>query len=107
MDQRIGVEIIQRALKSPLHTIATNAGAEGAVVCGELTKPDTPVETGYNAQDDIYCNMFEAGIVDAASVAGLLTTSEAMIVDKPDEGGAGGMPGGMPPGGMGGMPGMM
>merc|ERR1712176_413019 len=118
MDQRIGVEIIQRALKSPLHTIATNAGAEGAVVCGELTKPDTAVETGYNAQDDIYCNMFEAGIidptkvtrtgiVDAASVAGLLTTSEAMIVDKPDEGGAGGMPGGMPPGGMGGMPGMM
>jgi len=119
MDQRIGVEIIQRALKAPLHTIVTNAGAEGAVVCGELTKPDTPVETGYDAQNDVYCNMFEAGIidptkvtrtgiVDAASVAGLLTTSECMIVDKPDEGGAGGggMPGGMP-GGMGGMPGMM
>lgn len=117
MDQRIGVEIIQRALRAPLHTIASNAGAEGAVVCGELTKPDVPVETGYNAQDDIYCNMFEAGIidptkvtrtgiVDAASVAGLLTTSEAMIVDKPEEGG-GGMPGGMPGGGMGGMPGMM
>jgi len=116
MDQRIGVEIIQRALKAPLHTIVSNAGAEGAVVCGELTKPDTPIETGYNAQDGVYCNMYEAGIidptkvtrtgiVDAASVAGLLTTSEAMIVDKPDEGGGGPM-GGMPPGGMGGMGGM-
>jgi len=116
MDQRIGVEIIQRALRAPLHTIASNAGAEGAVVCGELTKPGTPVETGYNAQDDVYCNMFEAGIidptkvtrtgiVDAASVAGLLTTSEAMIVDKPEDGAGGMPPGGM--GGMGGMPGMM
>jgi len=118
MDQRIGVEIIERALRAPLSTIAANAGAEGAVVCGELTKPDTPIETGYNAQDDIYCDMFEAGIidptkvtrtglVDAASVAGLLTTSEAMIVDKPEEGGGGGGMGGMPGGGMGGMPGMM
>merc|ERR1711935_484440 len=115
MDQRIGVEIIQRALKAPLHTIVSNAGAEGAVVCGELTKADTPIETGYNAQDGVYCNMFEAGIidptkvtrtgiVDAASVAGLLTTSEAMIVDKPAEGGA--MAGAPPMGGMGGMPGM-
>lgn len=115
MDQRIGVEIIQRALRAPLSTIAKNAGEEGAVVCGELTKPDTAVETGFNAQDGVYCNMFEAGIidptkvtrtgiVDAASVAGLLTTSEAMIVDLPvPEGGAPPMPGG----GMGGMPGMM
>jgi chaperonin GroEL len=114
MDQRIGVEIIQRALRAPLATIAANAGEEGAVVVGELIKPDVNVEWGFDAQRGIYCNMFEAGIidptkvtrtgiVDAASVAGLLTTSEAMIVDKPDEGGAG--PGGM--GGMGGMPGMM
>jgi chaperonin GroEL len=113
MDQRIGVEIIMRALRAPISTIAANAGAEGAVVCGELTKPDTPIELGYNAQDDIYVDMFKAGIidptkvtrtgiVDAASVAGLLTTSEAMIVDKPEPGGGGGgMPGGM--GGMGGM----
>jgi chaperonin GroEL len=117
MDQRIGVEIIQRALRAPLSTIAMNAGEEGAVVCGELIKPDVPIERGFDAQNGIYCDMFEAGIidptkvtrtgiVDAASVAGLLTTSEAMICDKPDEGGAsGGMHGGM--GGMGGMTGMM
>ena len=115
MDQRIGVEIIQRALRAPLSTIVKNAGEEGAVVCGELSKPDVPIERGYDAQNGIYCDMFEKGIIDptkvtrtgildAASVAGLLTTSESMIVDKPVEGG--GAPGGMP-GGMGGMPGMM
>lgn len=119
MDQRIGVEIIQKALRAPLSTIAANAGEEGAVVCGELMKEDTPVETGFDAQNGVYCNMFEAGIidptkvtrtglVDAASVAGLLATSEAMIADLPakDDGGAGGMPGGGMGGGMGGMPGM-
>merc|ERR1712070_600655 len=93
MDQRIGVEIIQRALRAPLSTLVTNAGEEGAVVCGELMEPEVAVETGFNAQDGVYCNMFEAGIIDptkvtrtgiidASSVAGLLTTSEAMIVDK-------------------------
>ena len=116
MDQRIGVEIIQRALKAPVTTIAMNAGEEGAVVVGELTKEDVKVEMGFDAQNGVYTDMFEAGIidptkvtrtgiVDAASVAGLLTTSEAMIVDKPAPEGAG-PPGGMP-GGMGGMPGMM
>jgi len=116
MDQRIGVEIIQRALRAPLSTIVKNAGEEGAVVCGELAKSDVPIERGYDAQNGVYCDMFEIGIidptkvtrtglVDAASVAGLLTTSEAMIVDKPMEGGAAGPPPGM--GGMGGMPGMM
>jgi len=118
MDIRIGIEIIQKALKAPLSTIAMNAGEEGAVICGELMKPDTPVETGFDAQNGIYCNMFEAGIidptkvtrtgiVDAASVAGLLATSEAMIADLPaPEGAAPAMPGGGM-GGMGGMPGMM
>ncbi len=116
MDQRIGVEIIQRALKAPISTIALNAGEEGAVVVGELTKEGVDVAMGFDAQNSKYIDMFEAGIidptkvtrtgiVDAASVAGLLTTSEAMIVDKPDPAGAG-PPGGMP-GGMGGMPGMM
>jgi len=116
MDQKIGVQIIQRALRAPLFTIAKNAGAEGAVVCGELTKEGTDIAMGYDAQNGVYVDMFKAGIidptkvtrtglVDAASVAGLLTTSEAMIVDKPDAGGPSGMPGGM--GGMGGMPGMM
>ena len=116
MDQKIGVQIIQRALRAPMFTIAKNAGAEGAVVCGELTKEGTDIAMGYDAQNGVYVDMFKAGIidptkvtrtglVDAASVAGLLTTSEAMIVDKPDAGGPSGMPGGM--GGMGGMPGMM
>lgn len=109
LDQRIGVEIIERALRAPLSTIVQNAGEEGAVVVGELIKEDVAVEWGYNAQTGEYVDMFAAGIidpskvtrtgiVDAASVAGLLTTSEAMIVDKPAEGGGGGM------GGMGGMP---
>lgn len=113
LDQRIGVEIIERALRAPLATIVNNAGEEGAVVVGELMKAGVPVERGYNAQTGEYCDMFEVGIIDpskvtrtgiidAASVAGLLTTSEAMIVDKPVEGGAG-----PPMGGMGGMPGMM
>jgi chaperonin GroEL len=114
MDQKIGVQIIQRALRAPLSTIAKNAGAEGAVICGELTKPGVKVSWGFDAQNGEYVDLVEkgiidptkvtrTGIVDAASVAGLLTTSEAMIVDKPEE--AGGAPGGM--GGMGGMPGMM
>jgi chaperonin GroEL len=113
MDQRIGIEIIQRALRAPISTIASNAGHEGAVVCGELTKAGVAIETGFNAADGTYVDMFAAGIidptkvtrtglVDAASVSGLLTTSEAMIVDKPDPAGA--APGG---GGMGGMGGMM
>ena len=115
MDQKIGVDIIKRALKAPISTIASNAAEEGAVVCGELTKDGVDIAMGFDAQNGVYCDMYEAGIidptkvtrtgiVDASSVAGLLTTSEAMIVDKPDEGGA--APGGMPPGGMG-MPGMM
>ena len=149
MDQRIGVQIIQRALRAPISTIAKNAGAEGAVVVGNLIKEGVPVEQGYNAQEDTYVDMFAAGIidptkvrcvftfsssfgyllewfayfyvwtiypfhvklyqvtrtglVDAASVAGLLTTSEAMICDLPTEGGGPMGPGG----GMGGMPGMM
>merc|ERR1712157_212993 len=116
LDQKIGIEIIQRALRAPLFTIASNAGEEGAVICGELMKDNVDVNHGFDAQRGTYCNLIEAGIIDptkvvrtglidASSVAGLLTTSEAMIVDKPDEGasGAGGMPGGMPGGGMGGM----
>jgi len=113
MDQQIGVDIIMKALRAPLSTIVSNAGEEGAVVCGELTKEDVPVEQGFDAQNGVYTDMFAAGIidptkvtrtgiVDAASVAGLLTTSESMIVDKPQEGGAAGPP----MGGMGGMPGM-
>ncbi|VEU39594.1 unnamed protein product [Pseudo-nitzschia multistriata] len=115
MDQKIGVDIVLKALQAPMKQIATNAGAEGAVVVGHLTESETPIETGFDAQNGVYTDMYAAGIidptkvtrtgiVDAASVAGLLTTSEAMIVDKPMEGGAAAAP---PMGGMGGMPGMM
>lgn len=115
MDQKIGVDIIKRALKAPLMTIAKNAGEEGAVICGELVKDDVAVGYGFNAATGEYCDLVQAGIidptkvtrtglVDAASVSSLLTTSESMIVDKPTEGGAPAMP---PGGGMGGMPGMM
>lgn len=116
MDQKIGVQIIKKALTAPLKCIASNAGEEGAVICGELVKDDVAVNWGYDAQNAVYCDLVEAGIidpakvtrtgiVDAASVAGLLTTSESMIVDKPDTSGAVG--GGGMGGGMGGMPGMM
>eukprot|EP00519_Triparma_laevis_P008109 CAMPEP_0182505294 /NCGR_PEP_ID=MMETSP1321-20130603/18945_1 /TAXON_ID=91990 /ORGANISM="Bolidomonas sp., Strain RCC1657" /LENGTH=556 /DNA_ID=CAMNT_0024710811 /DNA_START=95 /DNA_END=1765 /DNA_ORIENTATION=+ len=114
MDQRIGVEIIERALRAPISQIAANAGAEGAVVCGELVKEGVGVEMGYDAQNDKYVDMYEAGIidpakvtrtgiVDAASVSGLMMTTESMITDKPEPEGAGG---GMPPGMGGGMGGM-
>ena len=103
-----------KALRAPLKTIASNAGEEGAVIVGELIKEGTPVERGFDAQSGVFTDMIAAGIidptkvtrtgiVDAASVAGLLTTSESMIADKPTEGGGPPM-GGM--GGMGGMPGM-
>merc|ERR1719223_1222020 len=114
MDQKIGIDIVMKALRAPLATIASNAGDEGAVVVGELIKEGTPIEQGFDAQNGVFTDMIAAGIidptkvtrtgiVDAASVAGLLTTSESMIVDKPLEGGA---PAGPPMGGMGGMPGM-
>jgi chaperonin GroEL len=114
MDQKIGIDIVMKALRTPLTTIVSNAGEEGAVVCGELTKEGVAVEQGFDAQNGVYTDMFAAGIIDptkvtrtgiidAASVAGLLTTSEAMIVDKPQENGGGAPPMG---GGMGGMPGM-
>jgi len=112
MDQKIGIDIVMKALRAPLKTIASNAGEEGAVIVGELIKEGTPVEMGFDAQNGVFTDMIAAGIidptkvtrtgiVDAASVAGLLTTSEAMIVDKPMEGAPAG-----PMGGMGGMPGM-
>lgn len=114
MDQKIGVDIVMKALRAPLTTIASNAGEEGAVIVGELIKEGTPVEQGFDAQNGVFTDMIAAGIIDptkvtrtgiidAASVAGLLTTSESMIVDKPMEGGA---PAAPPMGGMGGMPGM-
>ena len=111
-DQRVGIDIIRRAIQAPLRQIVENAAQDGAVVVGKLLeKYDTSM--GYDAQTGTYTNMIEAGIVDptkvvrtalegAASVASLLITTEAMIAEKPEEHPATpAMPSGM--GGMGGM----
>jgi chaperonin GroEL len=107
-DERTGVDIVARSLEAPLRQIAENAGIEGAVVLETVRNREAGI--GYNALSGEYVNMIEAGIVDpakvtrsalqnAASIAGMLLTTEALIVDKPAKGGAGaggGMPGGMP-----------
>ncbi len=115
-DQDAGVAIVRRALEAPLRQIAENAGVDGAVVAGKVRESDD-ASFGFNAQTEEYGDLFKAGVIDpakvvrtaledAASIAGLLITTEAMVADKPaKEGGAGG---GMPDmGGMGGMGGMM
>jgi len=112
-DQTRGIDIIRRALQAPVRQIAQNAGADGAVVAGKLLEAND-VTLGYNAQTDVYENLLSAGVVDptkvvrtalqdAASVAGLLITTEATIAELPEDKPAGG---GMPGGGMGGMGGM-
>ncbi|KAK6138540.1 hypothetical protein DH2020_005195 [Rehmannia glutinosa] len=105
-DQKIGVQIIQNALKTPVHTIASNAGVEGAVVVGKLLESDNP-DLGYDAAKGEYVDMVKAGIidplkvirtalVDAASVSSLMTTTEAIVVEQPkDEKAAPPMGGGM------------
>ncbi|WP_050525024.1 chaperonin GroEL [Pseudorhodobacter wandonensis] len=115
-DQTNGINIVRKALEAPLRQIAQNAGVDGSVVAGKVRESNDP-KFGYNAQTDEYGDMFKFGVIDpakvvrtalqdAASVASLLITTEAMIADKPSkDGGAGG---GMPDmGGMGGMGGMM
>ncbi|KAI6693793.1 hypothetical protein NL676_021503 [Syzygium grande] len=108
-DQKIGVQIIQNALKTPVHTIASNAGVEGAVVVGKLLEQDNP-DLGYDAAKGDYVDMVKSGIidplkvirtalVDAASVSSLLTTTEAVVVELPKDEKEGAA---MPPG-MGGM----
>jgi chaperonin GroEL len=109
-DQRVGVEIVRKALQWPLRQIAENAGRDGAVVAGKLLDGKS-ITQGYDAQNDEFTDMIKAGIVDptkvvrtalqdASSVAGLLITTEAMVAEKPEPKSA--MPG-MPPGGMGDM----
>lgn len=111
-DQKIGVQIIQNALKTPVHTIASNAGVEGAVVVGKLLEQDNP-DLGYDAAKGEYVDMVKAGIidplkvirtalVDAASVSSLMTTTEAVVVELPKVEETPAMGGG----GMGGMGGM-
>ena len=111
-DQRVGVDIIRRALQAPIRQIAENAGVDGAVVAGKLLE-STNYNYGYNAANGEYTDMIKAGIVDptkvvrtalqdAASVASLLITTEAMVTELPEkqgchcgEGAGAGMPGGM------------
>jgi chaperonin GroEL len=111
-DQRVGAEIIRRALEEPARQIATNAGAEGSVVVQRLREMEST--KGFDAERLEYVDMFEAGIIDpakvvrsalqnAASIASLMLTTEALVTDIPEEEKAPPMP---PGGGMGGMGGM-
>ncbi len=115
-DQNVGIGIVRRAIEAPLRQIAENSGVDGSVVAGKIRESED-VTFGFNAQTEEYGDMFKFGVIDpakvvrtalqdAASVAGLLITTEAMVADRPSkDGGAGG---GMPDmGGMGGMGGMM
>ena len=117
-DQEAGIAIVRRAIEAPLRQIAENAGVDGAVVAGKV-RENKDTSFGFNAQTEEYGDMFKYGVIDpakvartamedAASVAGLLITTEAMVADKPEKPGAGGGAPGMPDmGGMGGMGGMM
>ena len=114
-DQKVGIEIIRKATQAPIRQIVENAGVDGAVVAGKLLE-STDTNYGYNAQTGEYTDMVKAGIIDptkvvrtalqdAASVGGLLITTEAMVTEAPQKechcgcggagAGAGGMPGGM------------
>src|SRR5665811_2404214 len=110
-DQEAGINIVRRALQAPIRQIAENAGVEGSIVVGKVLEQKSP-SFGYDAQNDTYVDLIQKGIIDpakvvrtalqdAASVAGLLVTTEAGVAESPKKD-DGGMPG-MPPGGMGGM----
>jgi chaperonin GroEL len=113
LDEVTGIQIIARAIEAPLRTIVENAGGEGSVVAAKVM--DGKKDFGFNAKTDQYVNMFKEGIIDptkvtrialenAASVAGMILTTECALVDIKEDAPAGG---GMPPMGGGGMPGMM
>ncbi|SHH98227.1 chaperonin GroEL [Marivita hallyeonensis] len=113
-DQNVGITIVRKALEAPLRQIAENSGVDGSVVAGKIRESDDAT-FGFNAQTEEYGDMFKFGVIDpakvvrtalqdAASIAGLLITTEAMVADKPQKEGAG-AGGGMPD--MGGMGGMM
>ncbi|MEI6439926.1 MAG: chaperonin GroEL [Alphaproteobacteria bacterium] len=110
-DQEAGVAIVRRALQAPIRQIAENAGVEGSIVVGKVLE-NASASFGFNAQTEEYVDMIAAGVMDpakvvrtalqdAASIAGLMITTEAAIVESPKKGNGGG--GGMPGGGMGGM----
>jgi chaperonin GroEL len=114
-DQKVGAAIVKRALQSPVRLIAENAGADGSIVVGKLLDEKNP-NFGYDAQKGEFTDLVKAGVIDpvkvvrvalqdAASIAGLLVTTEAMVAEKPEPKSA--APGGAPDmGGMGGMGGM-
>jgi chaperonin GroEL len=113
-DIQAGIKIIRRALEAPVRQISANAGVEGSIVVGKVL--DGKGKIGFDAQNEVYCDLIAAGIVDpakvvttalrdAASVAGLLITTEAMVADKPAPAGA--APAMPDMSGMGGMGGMM
>ncbi|MBA3949252.1 MAG: chaperonin GroEL [Acidobacteria bacterium] len=110
-DQKVGVDIIRRAVEAPMRWIANNAGKEGSIVISKVRESDK-TEFGYNAATDTYEDLVKAGVIDptkvvrsalqnAASIASLLLTTEAMVCDLPDDKKEAPMPGGG--GGMGGM----
>jgi chaperonin GroEL len=110
-DQKVGIDIVRRALRAPARQIFANAGEDGSVIVGKLLEKDD-ANHGFDAQSGTYVDMVKAGIIDptkvvrlalqgAASVAGLLVTTEVMVADKPQKGAPA-----MPGGGMGGMDGM-
>ena len=101
-DQKVGIDIVRRALQMPVRQIAENAGSEGSVVVGKLLDGNDP-NYGFDAQTGEYVDMVKAGIIDptkvvrlalqdAASVAGLLVTTEAMVAEKPEKKAAPSMP---------------
>ncbi|OGX08867.1 MAG: chaperonin GroL [Omnitrophica WOR_2 bacterium GWF2_38_59] len=115
-DEKTGADIIQKAIEAPIRQLAENAGLEGSVIVDKLKKE--AVNVGYDISKDDYVDMLESGVIDpakvtrtalqnAASIAGLLLTTEALITDAPEKEKAGGMHGMPQMGGMGGMGGMM
>jgi chaperonin GroEL len=113
-DVKAGISIVMRALEAPIRQIAENAGVEGSTVVGKINDNTSSDTYGFNAQTEEFVDMLQAGIVDpakvvrtalqnAASVAGLLVTTEAMVAEAPKRESAPAMPGGGMGGGMGGM----
>ena len=115
-DAQVGINIVRRALESPIRQIAANAGVDGAIVVDKIRQQKS-AKYGFNAQTEVYEDLVKAGVIDprkvvrvalqnAASVAILLLTTEAVITEIPEKKKAGGAPGGGGGGGMGGMGGM-
>jgi chaperonin GroEL len=103
-DQKTGVEIVRKALSAPARQIAINAGEDGSVIVGKIAEKDQ-YAYGYDAQSGEYVNMLSKGIIDpakvvraalqgAASIAGLLITTEAIVAERPNTGSAQALPSG-------------